>query len=291
MDIIGVDKDVVESSVDHPQRNEYAEQTSVKDIPSEFRNNEDSIYDYDFRTKNAVISVNDYANSNRGVEFDTLYADNAYVNTLDSNLTIHDGYVKNYAELRNGNHDTNSNRYLAVVDNDYRRLVPSNVQLYTQKTGSFALTMSELVKFKTSAPVVHYDWDKLVNTFSDENSFVRLGLKETEIRQKAKDYYTYGNTYVMPQTPTLTYEAWHNNALISDVKIMEINRYGAIIVNRNSWQVGEEHEIELAIDGTKANVKCVVTKIEHNLATVRFVDLPAAIANKIAYRQMKTAQK
>ncbi|MBR3676498.1 MAG: hypothetical protein IKN71_05130, partial [Alphaproteobacteria bacterium] len=291
LDVLGVDKDIVANMVENPQRNEYAEQTSLKDIPSKFRNSEDSIYDYDFRAKNAVISVNDYSDGNRGVEFDTLYADNAYINTLDTNLTVHDGYVKNYAELRNGNHDTNSNRYLVVVDNDYRRLVPSNVQLYTQKTGSFALAMSDLVKFNSPAPVVHYDWDKLVNTFSDENSFVRLGLKETELRQKAKDYYAFGNTYIMPETPTLMYEAWRDGALVSDVKIMEISRYGATIVNRDNWQVGEEHEIALAIDGTKANVKCVVTKVESNLATVKFVELPAAIANKIAYRQMKTAQK
>jgi hypothetical protein len=151
--------------------------------------------------------------------------------------------------------------------------------------------MSDLVKFNSPAPVVHYDWDKLVNTFSDENSFVRLGLKETELCQKAKDYYAYGNTYIMPETPTLMYEAWRDGALVSDVKIMEISRYGATIVNRDNWQVGEEHEIALAIDGTKANVKCVVTKVESNLATVKFVELPAAIANKIAYRQMKTAQK
>ena len=60
--------------------------------------------------------------------------------------------------------------------------------------------MGDKIKLNATAPVVHYDWDKLVNTFSDENSFVRLGLKETELRQRAKDYYADDNTYIIPQT-------------------------------------------------------------------------------------------
>ena len=187
LDVLGVDADVVNELVGNPQRNDYKEQRVVENIPSRFKNSESSIYDYDFRAKNAVISVNDYVDTERGVEFDTLFADNAYINTRDTKLTVHDAYITNYAEIRNGNRDTDGNRYLAVVDNDYRRLVPSNVQLYTQKTGSFGLTLNEKIKFHTMAPVVHYDWDKLVNTFSDENSFVRLGLKETALRQKAKN--------------------------------------------------------------------------------------------------------
>ena len=54
-------------------------------------------YGYDFRADNAVISVNDYAPENRGVSFDTLYADNAYINTNDTNLGVQDGYINNYA--------------------------------------------------------------------------------------------------------------------------------------------------------------------------------------------------
>ena len=44
-----------------------------------------------------------------------------------------DGYINNYAEFRNVNKK-------AIVDNDYRRrLSPAESQLYTAKTGSFAL--------------------------------------------------------------------------------------------------------------------------------------------------------
>ena len=67
LDILGVDSDVVNTLVENPQRNSYEEQRVVKNIPSRFQNSKNSIYDYDFRAKNAVISVNDYVDTERGV--------------------------------------------------------------------------------------------------------------------------------------------------------------------------------------------------------------------------------
>ena len=151
------------------------------------------------------------------------------------------------------------------------------------------LFRSSFFKFYAPAPVVHYDWKKLVNTFSDENSFVRLGRKETEIRQKAKDYYAKGNIYVMPQNPEHKYEVWKDSGLLADVKIIEISRLGATIVNRLDWQVGEEHEINLKFDEINATVKCEVVKVRGNLAQVKFKNLPQSVANKITYRYMKMA--
>ena len=208
---------------------------------------------------------------------------------MDTNLKVHDGYINNYAEIRNGDRTTGTNRYTVAVDNDYRRLVPSNVQLYTAKTGSFGLTMNDKVKLHTPAPVVNYDWDKLVNTFSDENSFVRLGLKETELRQKAKDYYKYENVYVMPQKAQSSHEVWKDGGLFSNVRIMEISRLGAVIVNRDNWLPGEEHELQLSFDDVDVTLKCVVTEVKRNLATVRFTDMPASVANRLTYRYMRVA--
>ena len=291
LDIIGVDKDVVNATVENANRTVYKEQTSVTNAPETFKNSQDSIYDYDFRVKNAVISVNDYTDGERGVEFDTLYADNAYVNTMDTNLKVHDGYINNYAEIRNGNRAANDNRYLTVVDNDYRRLVPSDVQLYTQKTGSFSLSMNDTIKTLTTAPVVHYDWSELVNTFSDENSFVRLGLKETELRQKAKDYYRYGNIYLMPEAPAARYEVWRDGGLFSNVKVIEFNRNTAVIVNRENWQLGEERELELMFDDVKTKIRCKVIDIDKHYATVELLDMPSGIYNRLAYRYLKVANK
>ncbi|MBQ7633118.1 MAG: hypothetical protein IJS88_03300, partial [Alphaproteobacteria bacterium] len=291
LDIIGVDKDVVDATVENANRTVYKEQTSVTNAPETFKNSQDSIYDYDFRAKNAVISVNDYTDGERGIEFDTLYADNAYINTLDTNLSVHDGYINNYAEFRNGDRAADINRYLVVVDNDYRCLVPSDVQLYTQKTGSFDLSMNEKIKTHTVAPVVHYDWYKLINTFSDENSFVRLGLKETELRQTAKDYYRYSNVYIMPEASVARYEVWRDSGLFSNVKIMEMDRNSAVIVNRENWQVGEEKELELMFDDVKTKIHCKVISIDRNYATVLFTDMSDGVYNKLAYRYLKMANR
>ena len=291
LNVTGVDADIVAKLMDSPQRNDYRKQYPVNNIPSSFKNSESSIGDYGFKSKNAVISVNDYTDSEQGVEFNKLYVDDAYINTMDTNLAVHDAYITNYAEIRNGNRDAGSTRYLTVVDNDYRRLVPSNVQLYTQKTGSFGLKMSEQIKLHTMAPVVHYDWNKLVNTFSDENSFVRLGLKETELRQKAKNYYSYGNLYMMPEAATAKYEVWKDSGLFANVKIIELTRDSAVIVNRDNWQVGDEQVLNIVFGDVKADIRCKVTAISEHYATVKFLDMPAGVYNKLAYRYMKIAEK
>lgn len=291
VNVTGVDSDVVTKLVDNPQRNDYERQYPVENIPARFKNTENSINDYGFRAKNAVISVNDYTDTERGVEFNKLYADNAYINTMDTNLTIHDSYINNYAEIRNGNRDTDNSRYLAIVDNDYHRLVPPDVQLYTKNTGSFALSMDERIKFNTMAPIVHYDWNKLINTFSDENSFVRMGLKETELRQKAKSYYSYYNIYVMPKNQITKYDVWRDYDLFSNVKIMEISHDEALIINRENWKLGEERYLELTFDDVKAKIRCIVTNVDKSYAIVKLLDMPPSVYNKLTYRYMKMAEK
>ena len=77
----------------------------------------------------------------------------------------------------------------------------------------------------------------------------------------------------------------------SNVKILGINRYGAVIANENNWQVGEEREIEFFIDNKKIKVKCVASKVKNNSVVINFVNMPASIANRIAYYYMKTASK
>ena len=291
LNIIGVDADIVAELMANPQRNDYSKLYPVKNIPNRFKNDESNPYEYSFKTKNAIISVNDYVNTERGVEFNKLYADNAYINTMDTNLTIHDSYINNYAEIRNGNRDTDNSRYLAIVDNDYHRLVPSDVQLYTENTGSFALSMDERIKFNTMAPIVHYDWNKLINTFSDENSFVRMGLKETELRQKAKSYYSYYNIYVMPKNQITKYDVWRDYGLFSNVKIMEISHDEALIINRENWKLGEERYLELMFDDVKAKIRCIVTNVDKSYAIVKLLDMPPSVYNKLTYRYMKMAEK
>lgn len=70
---------------------------------------------------------------------------------------------------------------------------------------------------------------------------------------------------------------------------MEISRLGAVIVNRDNWLPGEEHELQLSFDDVNVTLKCVVTEVKRNLATVRFTDMPASVANRLTYRYMRVA--
>ena len=287
IDVSGVDRDEVNTLVPHAQRNDYAMLNHDFKIISKFHNKYDRLafYGYDFKANNVVLSINDYADHNRPVSIDTLYADNAYINTAAQNLKVEDGIIADYAEFRNGW------GYKVAVDNDYRRLVPVTVQLYTALTGSFRLSMSNQIKTYTSAPVVHYQWDKLVNTYDSENSFVRLGLKETEIRQKNKYLYANKIAYIMPLIPENSYDVETDRTLYSNARILEISRTKAVIVNLHNWQVGEEHELELAFDDVHVEVKCLVIQTNDNKAIVKFMDMPDSIANKLTYHYMKSAAR
>lgn len=77
----------------------------------------------------------------------------------------------------------------------------------------------------------------------------------------------------------------------NDVKIIGINRYGAVIINDNDWQLGEEREIEFFADNKKIKVKCVATKVKNNVAVINFMNMPASVINRITYYYMQTAAK
>ena len=114
----------------YPQRNNYTMQRHNYITPSKFQNKFDRLafYDYDFKANDVVLSIGDYSDVNN-VSVDTLYANNAYINTSAQNFKIEDGIITNYAEFRNSDK-------LGIVDNNFRRLLATpNIQLYTQKTG------------------------------------------------------------------------------------------------------------------------------------------------------------
>ncbi len=282
LDILGVDKDIVNEVVSNPRRTKYITQKSKTNIPDEFKNKDDrtKFYGYDFKADNVVISVNDYVDTDRGVSVDTIYANDAYVNTHDTNLTVEDGYINNYAEFRNGSK-------LAVVDNDFRRIVPSDMQLYTQKTGSFSMKLSDSTVMHTSAPVVDFDPYHLVNMYSSENSFVNLTFKETSIRQHNKDVYKelerkndYYNKSVSLVFNTLGY------GLLPDDEIYEVSRTGAII-NAKDLKVGQGVNIKLKFNDIDVDVEAKVKEIHVDKATVEFLDIPEEISNSIMYEYMK----
>ena len=282
VDILGVDKDFVESIIQNPQRSGYIIQKSKTNVPDPFRNKNDrtKFYNYDFKADNVYVSVNDYATENRGVSIDTVYADNAYINTHDTNLVVEDGYINNYAEFRNKSK-------LAVVDNDFRRIVDSDMQLYTQKTGSFAMRMSNSTIMHTTAPVVDFNPYHLVNNYSSENSFVNLTFKETAVRQHNKDVYKelekktdYYNKSVSLVFNTLGY------GLLPDDEIFEVSKTGAVI-DANDLKVGEKTNVKLQFNDIDIDVETQVKEIHGDKATVEFLNIPEEISNTIMYEYMK----
>ena len=217
IDILGVDRDIVEELVDNPQRNNYEMQLSVSSTPNKFKNAQDRLplYNYDFRAKNVVLSIDDYVNTNRGVSIDTLYANNAYINTKDTNFAIEDGYIKNYAELRNADK-------LAVVDNDnIRNLKQTDIQLYTKDTGSFNLYLNNTINMISNAPALYNNPDMLVNGYHSAWNFVDRGTKETQVvLNNMQDI-------INPQIQLL------NDNTIADYNIASANNELEIIANVN----------------------------------------------------------
>ena len=288
LDVLGVDSDVVNDVVKNPQRNSYNEQKPVDNVPDKFKNDQNRLpfYGYDFRADNAVISVNDYAPENRGVSIDTLYADNAYINTNDTNLGVQDGYINNYAELRNRDK-------IAVVDNDYRRIVrPADIQLYTEKTGSFALDLSESINMHTTAPTVYNNPHMLVNGYHSAWNFVNREFKENKDlidridESTALDERRYDESL---KRISMRFDTTEDDGLQSNVEIYDISTTGALIRNDKKLKRGKKTTINLKFDDVDINVTAKVVNTKGNMAGIEFVDMPDDVANKILYRYMQQA--
>ncbi|MBQ9271838.1 MAG: hypothetical protein IJ218_06215, partial [Alphaproteobacteria bacterium] len=72
---------------------------------------------------------------------------------------------------------------------------------------------------------------------------------------------------------------------------VEISRDAAIIVNRENWQVGEERELNLMFADVRANIRCMVTDTDGHYATVKFLDMPASVYNRLVYGYLTVADK
>ena len=288
LDIIGVDPDIVKDIVSKPNRNLYAEQRSVLDTPAKFLNDKDRVpfYNVDYKADMAVVSVNDYVNTNRGVSVDTIYANNSYINTSDTNLKVGDGYITNYAEFRNRDK-------IAVVDNDFRRIVkPADIQLYTQKTGSFNLTLDDSINMHTSAPTVYNEPHMLVNGYHSAWSFVNRGFKENKdlIDNTQMVYDIDKNNYDEPSKRiSMRFDTTKDSEFCSDVVIYDISTTGALIRNDKKLKRGKKTTVKFKFDDVDIKVKAKVVSTEGNKAGIKFLDMPEDVANKILYRFMQQA--
>lgn len=136
---------------------------------------------------NAVVTIDTNRANNHGAIINTIYAKDANVKTNNTNLTINEGYIDDYAKFVNCNINASGYNHIAVVNNRTKAIVSPHYQMYTKRTGDFNMGMNGTINLTTDAPVVHYNPDLTVNGFHNENSFTRLTLKENIVQQVAKD--------------------------------------------------------------------------------------------------------
>ena len=215
---------------------------------------------------------------------DSLYADDAYINTSSLNFGIKDAIITNYAELR-------TKDKLGIVDNDFRRLLvgPADIQLYTAKTGSFGLTFDNTINMRTTAPTVYNNPHMLVNGYHSEWNFVNLGQKEAKDRFDRLDIFGFINRkYNEPQKRmTLRFDTTKDKGLMSNYNIHDISTTGALIENNGNLKIGNKITVNIKFDDVDIDVKAKVVNIHDNLAGIEFLDMPLDVANQILYRYMK----
>lgn len=300
-DLQGVSRDMVKNATGDDSTRTYNETDKFQTI--EFFNNKYQIPDGKaYKAHEVTLSVNSSDESevtgyNRGLNINTIYADNAYVDTKDLNVSIRDGLITNYAEFRNGNRFGEGNypgdyRWLTVVDNDFRRLVDSTLQLYTEKTGSFGLDMGNLVILRSKAPAVNYNPYEVANLFRNENSFYRLTYKDDKIQYNTTtpDFKDIDKaTYKATKRVSMRFPTKEQN-IQSNVAVYDISKTGALIDNPNKFKVGDKKHVKLIYEDMDIDVDVEVVRLTDNgFAGVKFINMNKATANKILYLNLSRA--
>ena len=283
LDIKGVSKEFVEENTTTATRTNYNVQTPVEQ-EQKFANPDNLITDHDYRVKNAVVSVNNNNPQDRGVVLNTIYADDAYIDTKNSDLSVKDGYIKDYAEFSNANKKM-------TVDNDFRRrLRDADTQLYTEKTGSFALSMGDSIDMKTTAPAVGNDFDMLANGYQSEGNFVNRSRKDSkELIDNINKYNQLVKQNYKEETKrtSVRFDASQDTELRSNFKIYDLSATGALIKNDANLQVGDMTNIRIVFEDIDVTLNSKVINTSGDRAGIEFINVPPDIANRILYRYLQ----
>ena len=282
LDVKGVSREFVDENTTGATRNNYNVQTPVAQ-DAKFVNVNNQITDHDYRANNVVISVNNNSSVDRDVVLNAIYADDAYIDSNSSKLNVMDGYVTSYAEFRNVNKK-------AIVDNDFRRRVkPADSQLYTAKTGSFALGLDRTINMRTTAPVVGNDFSMLANDYQSEGNFVNRSRKDSKnLNENVKRYSAFDKQNYQEdlKRTSMRFDTTGDVDLKSNVKIYDLSTTGASIKNMYGLKVGDETSVRIAFDDLDVTLKSKVISVNGDRVGVEFVDITPDVANKILYRYM-----
>ena len=275
-----------------------------------------------YKAKDVTLSLNSSKDNaplnNRGMELQKIYSDNAYIDTKDLNLSITDGFITNYGEFRNGNRGgtgigdfidmQNGYRWLAIVDNDYHRIIANNYnipvssQLYTALTGSFALNLGNTIDVVTESPIVHYNPNTVVNLPDTENSFYRLTYKDNKIQYTTTtpDFSDIDKaTYKPTKRTSIRFRTPDDGSyiLVSEkkkdkeirkriIRVEDISRDGISVVHDGSLQKGETFTVNLTYKDINVSPEVEVVRVSSNKAGLKFINMDKATANKILYLNM-----
>ena len=319
-DIQGVSPDAVKDAGVSVEARNYKPQEVVQTI--EIFDNPLGFKETVYKAKDVTLSLNSSDEKseefNRGMELSKFYTDYAYVDTKDLNIHMSDAFITNYAEFRNGNrggepggHYINDDyRWSVIVDNDFHRNLandypnmPVTAQLYTKLTGSYALSMGNVIAMETKAPVVHYNPYEVVNLPRTENSFYRLTYKDDKIQKTTTtpDFADIDkSTYKPTKREYIRFEIAEGDGFVkvSDKKykkgpriiaINDISRGGLLVTHDGSLKVGEEFVLSLNCHGIDASPEVKVVRVNGNRAGLKFINLDVATANKILYMNMYSA--
>ena len=283
LDVKGVSNEFVNENTTGATRTNYNVQSPVAQ-DAKFVNVNNQISDHDYRVNNAVISVNNNSSTNRNVVMNSIYADDAYIDSNAAELSVLDGYINNYAEFRNENKK-------AIVDNDFRRrLKPADSQLYTSKTGSFALGLDSSINMKTTAPIVGNDFDMLANNYQSEGNFVNRSRKDSKTLDDNVNKYNKLEKLDYHEDlkrTSMRFDTSKDPNLKSNVKIYDLSTTGALIKNDKNLKIGDNTVVHIAFDDIDVLLNSKVISIEGSKAGVEFLDITPDIANKILYRYMQ----
>lgn len=285
LDIKGVSKEFVDENVTSATRTNYNVQTPISQDPK-FANPNNQITDYDYRANNVAISINNNNSQDRGVVLNSIYADDAYIDTKNSNLSVKDAYIKNYAEF------SNADKKMTVDNNFRRRLRDADIQLFTAKTGSFSLGLDSSIDMKTTAPIVGNDFDKLANDYQSEGNFVNRSRKDSKDLTDSVDKYkqlekqNYQEKY---KRSSLRFNTVNDKSLKSNYKIYDLSTTGALVKNDVNLKVGDITHVRIIFDDIDVSIKSKVISVSGKRAGLEFIDMPKDVANKILYRYMQIA--
>lgn len=240
-----------------------------------------------------------------GAQFDKVYSDNAYINATEvrdplTNQRIPaDFNFKNITVNQKGR--LHNNKYTVDINNvDKNYDYNADATLYTKKTGSFRIDMSEDLTIDTTAPIVVYNPNRIFNLPHTENSFQRLTNKSNSIEKEtalerwhdkkkntrsAKERKDIRWTIANGDQKILGSSTSESNSAITD--ILDISKGGMLVATNNRLNKGEMLNVNFLYKGIPFDVQGEVVRVDNdNTAGVKFINVDRFTSNVILYMTM-----